>query len=180
MTRIKTALLRLWADLRAATAVEFALLFPIVVFFVLSLFEFGLIIYEYHLISEATRRGARNLVVNDSLNSPVTALTNIESTDATCTGSGCDAAPFALLLADMQGILPDLAASNVTVTYSNTGLTGGSLVTPRVTVEVVGYQHSSTIYGAVLGNSSSNKTFTFTYPSFSTSRILASRNNSEL
>jgi Flp pilus assembly protein TadG len=177
---IRTTSLRLWSDLRAAIAVEFALLFPIVIFFVLSLFEFGLIIYDYHLISEATRRGARYVVVKEGVDEPLLSLTGLLAADKTCTGAGCNSTPFGTMLTDMQIILPDLVASNVTLTYSNTGLTSGDLVTPRVTVEIVNYQHSSVIYGAVLGNTGGNNAFTFTYPSFATSRVLASRAEDEL
>ncbi len=180
VTKIRTTLQRLWADMRGATAVEFAMLFPIVIFFVLTLLEFGLIIYEYHLISEATRRGVRYVVVKEGIEEPLLSLTGLVAADKTCTGAGCNATPFGTMLLDMQTILPDLVASNVTLTYSDTGLTSGDLVTPRVTVEIVNFQHTSVIYGAVLGSASSNKTYTFTYPTFATSRVLSSRAEDEL
>src|SRR5262249_49935209 len=55
----------------------------------------------------------------------------------TCTGGGCQAAPFNRILAHMRGFNGQINASNVTITYTDVGIgfAGGPTV-PMVTVTV--------------------------------------------
>jgi Flp pilus assembly protein TadG len=175
-------------------AVEFAFLFPIALVFVFGLLEFGLILFDYHRLGEATRRGARMAIIQDIIGT----ASSIPSSDVVCTGSGStisdysvsctngateNAASFQSIVQDMQGIKADLVGNNVIVTYRDSGVTGGvdspGIVTPVVTVEITGYEYTFfllSMMGDLLGDSSGNITGTMTFPDFATSRMGGSQN----
>ena len=188
-----------WRDRRGAVAVEFAFLFPIALVFTFGLIEFALILFDFHRLSEATRRGARAAIIQ----SAVADLTGLTTTTITCTGTGVvtsdygvscstsvdDAAAFQTIIQDMQGIKPNLTGSNVTITYTDTGVTGGAstpgLMTPMVTVQVVGFQYSYFVLNLVddllsLSGASGNisAATTFSFPDFATSRVGPTQNAS--
>lgn len=190
-----TRKIRGWiGDRRGVVAVEFAFLFPIALVFVFGLMEFGLILFDYHRLGEATRRGARMAIVQDIIGTAA----SIPSSDVVCTGSGAtvsdysvsctngsteSAASFQAIMVDMQGIKGDLVGSNVIVTYRDSGVTGDAdspgIVTPVVTVQITGYQHTFfllSMMGDLLGDSSGNITGTMTFPDFATSRMGGSQN----
>ncbi len=184
---------------QGTVAVEFAFLFPIAAIFTFGLIEFSLIIFDYHQLGEATRRGARTAI----LQAAVGDLEDLSSTDVTCTGSGNTPAnynvsctngstnsqpAFEAIVQAMQEIKPDIVGNNVIVTYRDTGVTGGAespdLITPTVTVQLTGYQYTYFIMGQVdslfeLQNGTESeiaKDGGFTFPNFATSRVGATQN----
>ena len=208
MHRFISAINRLrgaWRNRGGAVAVEFAFLFPIALVFTFGLIEFSLILFDFHRLSEATRRGARAAIIQN----PVADLSSLDpsdtSTTLTCQGTGtvpsdddgvtglsgatCDSpsTEFQTILQDMQGIKPDLTGDNVTISYTATGVSLGSagLVTPMVTVKITGFQYSYFVLNMVddllklSGGSgtdfSSNTTFDF--PDFATSRVGPTQNS---
>ncbi len=50
--------------------VEFALVFPVVVYLLLGLFDLGRAVYAYNTIANAARTGARVAIVNQTITSP--------------------------------------------------------------------------------------------------------------
>lgn len=183
-------------DRRGAVAVEFAFLFPIAAAFTFGLIEFSLILFDYHRLGEATRRGARAAIIVDAIGD----LQDLDSTDIRCTGSGSTpsdynvsctggstkvAASFQTVVQSMQAIKPDLVGKQVIVTYRDTGVTGGAgssspgLITPLVTVEITGYTYTYLIMSQVdamfevsNGNSSDiSDGVGFEFPDFATSRV---------
>lgn len=189
-----------WRNRRGAVAIEFAFLFPIALVFTFGLIEFSLILFDFHRLSEATRRGARAAIIQPAV-AALTGMTPTSNTIITCTGTGstpgnygvtcsttvADAAAFQTIVTDMQGIKPDLTGSNVSITYTATGVSAGSagLVTPMVTVQVTGFQYSYFILtmaddllslSGASGNVLSNTTFSL--PDFATSRVGPTQNAS--
>ncbi len=131
---------------RGTAATEFALIMPTLLLLTLGALEVGLIMFDYHKVSEATRRGLRTALIEDA----IIDLADLENTPITCTGSGSvscsdgsvdNSASFDAIVTAMQAISPRITGANVIVTYSDSGLdiTGtGESVTPLVTVEVTG------------------------------------------
>jgi len=160
------------------------------------LIEFSLILFDYHRLGEATRRGARAAIIVDAVGD----LEDLATTDIICSGSGSTpanynvscaggptevAASFQSIVQAMQEIKPDLVGNQIIVTYRDTGVTGvaGSsspgLITPLVTVEITGYNYTYFIMAQVdslfqvsagtasdLANSGG-----FAFPDFATSRV---------
>lgn len=96
---------------RGSAIVEFALVLPVFLLFLLGAIEMGRVLYTYNSAVEATRLGARTAVVS---------------------AVPADAA----VLAQMRTILPDLSDATVQVSYLPAGCATDCAY---VTVELVGY-----------------------------------------
>ncbi|MBL6955170.1 MAG: pilus assembly protein [Alphaproteobacteria bacterium] len=163
-----------WRSRRATAAVEFALILPVLLLVTIGSLELGLIMFDYHRVSEATRRGLRTALIQEA----IIDLADLDATPITCTGPGnvsCSAgsiessASFDAIVASMQEIVPRLAAENVIVTYTNSSLDisgNGDTVTPLITVEVTGLEYNFVALTYVSGLST-----TLTMPSFDTTRL---------
>jgi Flp pilus assembly protein TadG len=160
---------RLGRDTRAASAAEFALVLPLLLLFLLGMLDVGRLMWTWNQAEKATQTGVRFAVATNMLadnisefsfpinnygtqGDPVstTAFTGIACTSAscTCTGTACndidtslDSTAFANLVARMQQIFPEIAASNIAVDYTNVGLgyagdPNGPDVAPLVTVSL--------------------------------------------
>ncbi len=131
---------------RGATAMEFAMILPLLLLLTLGAFEGGMILFDYHKVSEATRRGLRAALVQD----PIIDLGELSNTPVPCSGSGgvsCNgvtvdnAASFDAIVDAMRQVAENLTADNVVVTYTDSGLDisgTGETITPLITVEVTG------------------------------------------
>lgn len=176
MNRLISAIRRLVTSRGGATAVEFAMIAPLLVVLSVAMLEFGLIMFDYHRYSEATRRGVRLAMIN----TPITSLANLASTPVNCEGTGgggvtctgavvSSAATFTTLFADMQAIVPDLTADKVTVSYADSAVTNISgMVTPVVTVSLSNVTRNFMILNIIPGMPE-----TFTFPTFTSSRVAA-------
>lgn len=80
--------------------VEFAFAFTILIVLLLGIFEFGRLLFTWNSAVEATRRGARLAIV---CNKDVIAIKN-----------------------QVQAILPNVAAADISITYSPSGCTGAA------------------------------------------------------
>jgi len=107
---------RLWGDDRGAAAVEFALVFPLLVVLLFGIVEFGSIYNAQVMITGAAREGARTMAVTGSAASARTAV--IDATGGL--------AP-ALVAADIT-VSPAACTSTtdveVTISYDKPFLTG--------------------------------------------------------
>lgn len=163
-----------------ATAVEFAFVAPLLFVLTLGIVEFGMIMLEYHRMGEATRRGTREAVIE----TPIALLTNLTVASIECQGpigsvscpSGAESSvaetSFTRIVTQMQDILPNLADSDVFVTYTDTAITDPAvtpgIITPTVTVEIRNHAYTYII----LSNLVPGMPSTMTMPSFSTTRMV--------
>jgi Flp pilus assembly protein TadG len=158
---------RLFRDTSGAGAAEFALVLPLLLILMFLSIDGGRYLYNVNRIEKATQLGARFAVVTDPVASdltslnfvgdtvdgvtltqgdriPADALAQFSCSQTACTGGHTvDGTAFNNILARMKLIVPELQASNVTVTYSGSGLgyagdPSGMQIAPLVTVSVTG------------------------------------------
>jgi hypothetical protein len=102
----------LWSDTRAASAAEFALVLPLLIFLLFGLIDAGRFMWEYNRAEKATQAGARMAVVTDVVAGgiattgfvgktfggvtltqgdriPASALPTVTCTNVSCTCTGC-------------------------------------------------------------------------------------------
>lgn len=140
-------LLRL--DRSGSSAVEFALVLPLLLLFIFGIIDAGRFLWEVNKAEKATQVGARVAVVTDALAPglasasyvgvggltqgdliPASALGLVTCTSAgcTCTTTPCPtlgtmaSARFTAIVNRMRAMKRDIAASNVRVTYRGSGL----------------------------------------------------------
>jgi Flp pilus assembly protein TadG len=157
----------LFSDTSGAGAAEFALVLPVLLILMFLSIDGGRYLYNVNRIEKATQFGARFAVVTDPVASdlttldfvgqvvdgqtltqgdriPADALAQFSCSQTACTGGHTvDSTAFNNILARMKLIMPELQASNVTVTYSGSGLgyagdPSGMQIAPLVTVSVTG------------------------------------------
>lgn len=141
----------LWRDRGGATAVEFVMVFMMVVFITFAVFEFGLAWYAYNRAEKATMMGVRfavesnpvasgfttwNAVLDGDIDSGIgldlgtLGAFTVSCTNAACTcavpncvvGTGHDAAAFTKIFEKIQPYLWRAQPTNVVVEYSHVGL----------------------------------------------------------
>ena len=163
-----------------AVAIEFAFLVPALIIFTVGILEFGLILFDYHRASEATRRASRLAIIQDPLGS----MDSLRSTSFSCTANsggtvactGTTVATgastrFAAMITAMQAVFSDIGNTNVQVGYVASGTDAAAnpeVVTALVTVNLTGVTHSFVVLDIVPGVPSS-----MTLPAFSTSALRA-------
>jgi Flp pilus assembly protein TadG len=163
-----------WRNCRRSTAAtEFAMILPALLLLTIGSMEVGLIMFDYHKVSEATRRGLRTALIED----PIIDLGSLSSTPITCTGSSVscsgdsadNTASFTAIVASMQAVSSRITGDNVIVTYTNSGLDisgTGETVTPLITVEVTDLEYEFVALYYVPGLPSS-----LSLPGFNTTRL---------
>lgn len=164
---------RLRLDRSGASAAEFAMVLPLLILFLFGIIDGGRYLWEINKAEKATQAGARFAVVTDVLSSglaaqnyvgvggltqgdviPASALGQMKcgSTGCCISDGDCTGAPavgtfnstnFGYIVQRMQFMKPDIAPSNVTVTYRGSGLgfagdPNGMDIAPLVTVELTG------------------------------------------
>lgn len=143
-------LLRLWRDQSGATAVEYALVFTLVLLLTLGTVEIALALWQWNSAEKATQAGVRHAAVHDLLapglrlvgDTPTSGnygdwcrdrTTNAVNADCwfapvTCNSGGCsggygyDGAAFTTLVNRMRDMFPLIEPANVEVIYSFSGL----------------------------------------------------------
>jgi Flp pilus assembly protein TadG len=165
--KMRRNFLQLWTRCDGAIGAEFALVSPVLLLFLLGIIDVGRYMWEINQLEKATQIGARWAVVTDMVPTDL-ASANYGLTlgqgasippssfgeaqcekpsgtvTCTCTVTPCPAlttfntAAFDAVVARMAQIAP-VAASNITVTYTNSGLgyagdPNGPDVAPIVTV----------------------------------------------
>lgn len=94
------------------TLVEFALVFPLIVFFLFGITDLGRAVYAYNTIANAARQGARVAAVNQVVTTNTTCVENMPVEDPSNPNWSIKAC------AASSAISLGIAASSVAVTYS--------------------------------------------------------------
>jgi Flp pilus assembly protein TadG len=106
-------------DQRGATLVEFAIAATVFLTVMFAVLEFGRALWVHNALTDAARRGARYAVIHSA--------------------ADADSVKNVVVYGDPAGgptpVVNNLATSNVTVTYSNFGLEGGT-----ASVSITDYQ----------------------------------------
>ena len=148
---------KLSLDQSGSSAVEFALVLPLLLLLMFGVIDAGRWIWTYNQAEKATQMGARAAIVTDMISPgistsyigvagltqgdviPASAFGKItcNSTGCTCTTSPCptlgtaNTTAFNAVVTKMKYFLPSVTAANVTVEYSSSGLGyAGSPVLP--------------------------------------------------
>ncbi len=165
-----------------AVAIEFAFIVPALILFTVGILEFGLLLFDYHRASEATRRASRLALIQepiatlDTLRTTNLAIncTAVASGTVSCTANtdnGDSKTNFLAMIAAMQAVFSDIGNTNVQVSYVASGIDdvdNAEVVTALVTVSLTGVTHTFVALGIVPGVPSS-----MTLPTFSTSALRA-------
>ncbi len=137
---------------RGAVAIEFAFILPGLVLLTVGLLEIMFILFDYHRFNEASRAGVRTALIE----APVASLDNLDLNNTiTCTDSGagvsCSGGPVGsasswdTIVARVQRTAVDVEASNLRLSYTESGVTDPSevpgAVTPVVTLSLVDLEH---------------------------------------
>jgi Flp pilus assembly protein TadG len=170
---------RLLRDRRAATAVEFAFIAPLLIAFTGAIFEVIFMAYEFNLASEATRRGLRIALIQDP---PLASILTVNTTPVVCARPGSSVSctggtptsgattGFGSMLTAMQAIKKDIVAANVQLSYTSSGVdnsvTAPGVVTPLITVKLIGVTYTFRLLALVPGVPTS-----FTFPAFTSSAV---------
>lgn len=139
-------------DTRAATAAEFALVLPVALLFLFGIIDVGRYTWQIDQAEKAAQMGARFAVVTGMVEGGLTSATYVgdthcgaaltagdpicaaalgkvscSSTSCTCTTAPCpttsfQGTAFTNILARIRAFAPSVAAANVTVEYSGSGL----------------------------------------------------------
>jgi Flp pilus assembly protein TadG len=145
-----TNLRRLFRDEGAASAVEFALVLPLLLLFLFGIIDAGRFMWQFNKAEKATQMGVRYAVVTDpvlnglstysfSVSGGILQGSPVPTTSfdtATCTSSACSCSPgggfcsatsrnataFTNLVTRMSQMYPPISASNVQIQYKNVGL----------------------------------------------------------
>lgn len=138
---------RVWHCRRAASAVEFALVLPLLMLMLFGTIDVGRFMWAVNEAEKATQAGARFAVVTTPVSPglvdtdfesaslpagdliPATALGALTCTSTACTCSGTcpvtdlsvDSTAFDAIVARMAAMDPSIAAANVEVTYRGSG-----------------------------------------------------------
>lgn len=172
---LKKALLSIGKGQSGASAIEFAVLAPVLMLFTFGILEFTLAFCTYIRAGEALRSAARIAAIQPA----IADLSTLDEIPAVCssganiscgTYSVSNPASYNAILAEAQRILSDIDAGQLSVSYSSSGAgfsttAGGS--TPLVTVQLSDYQYELILKNLIPGVSS------ITFPSFTTSRLIS-------
>ena len=159
---------RLRLDRSGASAVEFALVLPLLLLFIFGIIDAGRFMWEVNKAEKATQVGARMAVVTNVIAGglatrnyvgavvggvtltqgdliPAAALSTITCDRTTCTPATgtVDTTQFDLIVARMRAIKRDITAANVRIDYRGSGLgyagdPNGMEISPLVTVRLTG------------------------------------------
>lgn len=158
-------LIRLLRDRTAASAAEFGLVLPLLLFFMFGIIDGGRLMWMSNRAEKAAQMGARYAAVTDMIPStlatrdfamnggvpggnpvPTNLFSSTVCNNSTCTNSwGYDGAAFNMVVARVRLFFPEATATSVLVQYDNAGLgfagdPNGPDVSPVITVRLVGVQ----------------------------------------
>lgn len=170
-----TKRVRLWKTTRASVGVEFALVLPLLLMFLVGIIDVGRLMWTWNRAEKATQVGVRYATVTDVAASGLMSYDFYTSGGiargdpipedsfggATCTSSGCTCAStcpdlgalstgFGSTVARMQAIMPEIGADNVVIDYGYSGLgySGdpyGPDINPLITVRLVNMSYTPSL-----------------------------------
>jgi Flp pilus assembly protein TadG len=152
---------RLLHDRTANSAVEFAMVLPLLLLLLFGVIDVGRWLWTYNQAEKATQMGARFAVVASPVSSavnldyvgrcsppltqgdviPADCFSTITCSSTSCNRGTIDTTAFNNIVNRMRVFLPQLAASNVMIQYSASGLgyagnPNGPDISPVVTVKI--------------------------------------------
>lgn len=155
------SLTRLIDDRNGASAAEFALVLPLLLFFLFGIVDGGRLMWMSNRAEKAAQMGARYVAVTNMIPStlasrdfalnggvtggnpvPTSLFSSTVCDNASCTnGWGYDAAAFTKVVDRIRLFFPEAKAENVLVQYDNVGLgfagdPNGPDVSPMITVKL--------------------------------------------
>lgn len=176
MPRIARSFRRLLRCREGATAVEFAIVMPLLLVVSLGALEMSLLMFEMHNANDATRRGVREAVIQYPIvvSSDITTsgiLCTSTSSTVSCSGGATidDDTRFTAIYNKMKPLLPDLTQDDIEVLYRDTGLTSNGVVTPTVTLIVKNLTYKFFIAAIIPGFDG-----VITLPGFRSTRVMSS------
>ena len=121
-----------------ASAVEMALIFPILIVISLGVFELSGVLFFMHRANEAMTETARASLIEPP-------VVDLDLLPVECPGGGgCDATRLDELLAIAQRYVPGMTAANLRVKIESSGVSSSNqagIVTPIIRVELTGLQY---------------------------------------
>ena len=152
---------KLLIDRTAASAVEFALVLPLLLIFLLGIIDVGRWLWLYNAVQKAAQVGARFAVVTNPVSSaikssyvgscspaltqgnaiPAACFPTITCSSSSCSSGALDATAFDKIGRRMRVVLPEIQNTNFRIEYSASGLgyagnPNGPDVSPIVTVKI--------------------------------------------
>jgi hypothetical protein len=171
---------RLLASCSGVTALEFALIAPVLMLLTFGAIEVVIALFDMHRMGDATRAAARAAAVSPMIPDPARVadgpvVCNGSGSSASCGGSIANGASFSTILAAAQRSMPALTGGNLRLTYRDSGALAGSIpagaaITPAITVELVGVVRQSFFLATFLPGAAS----TYTLPGSATTVMGAS------
>lgn len=163
---------RLRLDRSGASAVEFAMVLPLLLIFLLGMIDAGRLMWTWNRAEKATQMAVRYAVVTDMVPStlasrdfalnggvgggnpvPTSLFDFTECTGGSCSNGtwGYNATAFGNVVQRVRFFLPEAQAANVVVRYQNVGLgfagdPNGPDVAPLVTVRLTGMQFQPSLF----------------------------------
>lgn len=140
---------RLWGTAKGAVGVEFALVLPLLLMFLLGIIDVGRLMWTWNRAEKATQMGVRYAAVTDTTSAGLTAydfysegiargdpIPETSFGGATCTSAGCtcnsgaicpdlgllSTTAFNNTVARMRSFMPEIQAANVVIEYGYSGL----------------------------------------------------------
>lgn len=187
MSKITSAIRRwrLGRDQRGSVATEAAIIIPFLIVLTVAIIEFIVFLYDWQIVTNATREGARAALIAPNIGS----LTNLSSLGQVveCEWSGGGAtcingtvttnadAIYTGIVTVMQDLVPGIEATMVKIDYtfsSTDNVATSSLKTPLVSVRLEGFQHTFIVLDLFVGTP-----FTVTLPPFESGRLSHTRNS---
>ena len=152
---------RVWRESTGSTAIEFAIMGPVILLLTAGILESMLLLFDYHRATEATRRGARlasyqqPVAELDSLDGGATVICSSAADVVNCGGATLfSVATFTAVLAEMREIVPQIQQEDLEIVYapSNIGdITTPGGLKPQVTVRITGVVHEFILFGGFSG-----------------------------
>jgi Flp pilus assembly protein TadG len=192
---MSAAVRRLWQDCRGGPAAEFALVLPLLILFLFGIIDVGRLMWTWNQAEKAAQMGVRLAVVTAPVASGLTSYSyatagtvsqgnvvpqslfgGIRCNNSTCTclnqsgtcpfGTTRNGTAFTAIVTRMAGLKSDIAAANVVIdyTYSGLGFAGdpnGPDVAPLVTVKLQNLHFAPLIlFGGTISLSAFSSTLT--------------------
>lgn len=165
MSKITSAIRgwRLGRDQRGSVATEAAIIIPFLVLLTVAIIEFVVFLYDWQVVTNATREGARaaliapNIASLGNLNTAGAVVSCQWTGTATCTNGAVTANADTIytgIVTIMQDLVPGITATMVRIDYTFStvdNVSTSGLKTPLVSVRLVGFIHTFVVLDLFVG-----------------------------